>query len=161
MDLRSLTVSLFGRNKRTRVDVLFHLGLTLSLSVVNQEVKNLCAGMMVSPSSITESFFRSDCDAGHHVAQVRVVFEIPSRVIQGLFTSPNTTLPSHLAYVEWFSPIPVTPGSNHGLYRVNRLTHNGRRRASIIPVESILRSVHLFPVFRPYTPWEWNTFSVL
>ena len=95
------------------------------------------------------------------MAQVRVIFEIPSRVTRAVFPSPNAILPGHLAYVEWFSPIPVTPGSNHGLYRVNRLTHQGWRHASIIPVDSILRGVHLFPIFGPHTPQDWNTFSVL
>ncbi|KAI9448874.1 hypothetical protein BJY52DRAFT_1206479 [Lactarius psammicola] len=98
---------------------------------------------------------------GHQIAQVRVVFEIPSKVIREVFPSSDITPPEHLTYVEWFSPIPVTPGSNHRLYRVTRLTRHGRRRASIIPVESILRSVHLFPIFGQHTPREWNTFSVL
>ncbi|KAH8978469.1 hypothetical protein EDB92DRAFT_1772471, partial [Lactarius akahatsu] len=52
-----------------------------------------------------------------------------------------------LAYVEWFSPIPATPDANHSLYRVSRLTHNGWHDASIIPVDSIFLSVHLFPRF--------------
>jgi hypothetical protein len=102
-----------------------------------------------------------DCYAGHRIAQVRVVFEIPSKVVHVVFPSLDTTPPEHLAYVEWFSPIPITPGPNHLLYRVTRLAHHGQRRASIIPVESILRSVHLFPVFGQRAPREWNTFSVL
>jgi hypothetical protein len=90
-----------------------------------------------------------------------VVFEIPSKVVQEIFPGSNVTPPQHLAYVEWFSPIPANPGPNHLLYKVTRLTHNGRRRASIIPVNTILRSVHLFPVFGQHTLQEWNTFSVL
>ncbi len=86
---------------------------------------------------------------------------MPSKAIHKVFPSLDITPPGHLAYVEWFSPIPVTPGPNHCLYRVTRLTHHGRRRASVIPVESILRSVHLFPVFGQRTPQEWNTFSIL
>lgn len=69
--------------------------------------------------------------------------------------------PEHLAYVEWFSPIPASPGPNHLLYKVNRVLRHGRRHASIIPVTSILRSVHLFPVFGQHTPQAWNSFSVL
>lgn len=92
---------------------------------------------------------------------MRVVFEIPNRVIEEVFTAPNTPPPGILAYVEWFSPIPVTRSSTHGLYKVTRLTQAGRRRASIIPVTSIIRSVHLFPTFGPHVPQEWNTFTVL
>ncbi|KAN0131561.1 hypothetical protein V8E53_010669 [Lactarius tabidus] len=115
--------------------------------------------VLVRGKTASQDFVRRN--DGHRIAQVRVVFEIPNRVTKEVFSSPNTTLPEHLAYVEWFSPIPVTPGPNHGLYRVNRLTHQGRRHASIIPVSSILRSVHLFPIFGSLAPRQWNTFSVL
>ena len=71
------------------------------------------------------------------------------------------TPPQHLAYVEWFSSIPTIPGLNHHLYKVTRLTHCGQRHVSIILVESILRSVHLLPIFGHHVPQEWNTFSVL
>lgn len=91
---------------------------------------------------------------------MRVVFEIPNRVVKEVFTA-NTPPPKYLAYVEWFSPIPVTRGPNHLLYKVTRLTRNGRRCASIIPVNTILHSVHLFPIFGPRAPQEWNTFTVL
>jgi hypothetical protein len=104
---------------------------------------------------------QADCYAGHRIVQVRVVFQIPSKVVHEVFPSSDITPPEHLAYVEWFSPLPVNPGSNHLLYRVTRLAHRGRRRSSIIPVDSIIRSVHLFPVFGQHTPQEWNTFSVL
>ena len=92
---------------------------------------------------------------------MRVVFEIPNQVIKQVFTDPDTPPPEYLAYVEWFSPIPATRGSSHQLYKVTRLTQNGRRCASIIPVKSIIRSVHLFPNFGPRAPQEWNTFTVL
>ncbi|KAH9019477.1 hypothetical protein EDB85DRAFT_1873073 [Lactarius pseudohatsudake] len=97
---------------------------------------------------------------GQKIAQVRVVFQLPERSIPDLFPSLTTVLPTHLAYVEWFSPIPATPDANSSLYRVSRLTRNGRRDASIIPVASIFSSVHLFPRFGQQTR-EWNTFSVL
>ena len=100
------------------------------------------------------------CCIGHRIAQVRVVFEIPSRVNCDVFPSSDITPPEHLAYVEWFLPIPVTPGLNHLLYKVNRLMHHGQQCASIIPVKFILCSVHLFPVFGQHTQ-EWNTFTAL
>ena len=114
-----------------------------------------------SEFQLYNSIIPSDCYAGHWIAQVRVIFEIPSKAVHNIFLGSNITPPQHLAYVEWFSPIPANPGSNHLLYRVTRLTYNGRQRATIIPVDSILRSVHLFPIFGPHAPQEWNTFSVL
>ncbi|KAH9003605.1 hypothetical protein EDB83DRAFT_2509552 [Lactarius deliciosus] len=78
---------------------------------------------------------------GQQIAQVRVVFQLPERSICHLFPSLTTVLPTHLAYVEWFSPIPATSDANSLLYRVSRLTRNGRREASIIPVESIFSSL--------------------
>ena len=53
------------------------------------------------------------------------------------------------------------PDPIHLMYRVSRLTQNGRRRAAIIPVESISSSIHLFPRFGPTIPDDWNTSSVL
>ena len=105
--------------------------------------------------------FQSNPSQGHCIVQVRVVFEIPDKVIQQVFTSPETIPPQHLAYVEWFSPIPMTHGSNHQMHQVTRLRNNGQQRASIIPIDSILCSVHLLPVFGPQKPQAWNTFNVL
>ncbi|KAN0141466.1 hypothetical protein V8E53_000711 [Lactarius tabidus] len=99
--------------------------------------------------------------SGYQIAQVRVVFQILSKVIHDIFPGSDTTLPQHLAYVEWFSSIPANPGSNHLLYKVTRLTHRGWRCASIIPVDAILHSVHLLPIFGQPTPQEWNMFLVL
>jgi hypothetical protein len=111
-------------------------------------------------SWLYNSIITSDFYAGHRIAQVRVVFELPSKVVHAIFPGPDTP-PQHLAYVEWFSPIPTNHGADHLLYKVTRLTQHGRRRASIIPVDTILRSVHLLPIFGQPTPREWNTFSVL
>jgi hypothetical protein len=49
----------------------------------------------------------------------------------------------HLAYVERFLPLSATRDVNHLMYRVTRLTQNDRQRAAVIPVESIIGSVHL------------------
>jgi hypothetical protein len=88
------------------------------------------------------------------------VFQLPSKIIPQVFPSSDVTPPQHLAYVEWFSPIPTTPDTNTRLYKVSRLTRNGQRVASVIPVDHILSSVHLLPRFGQDTPL-WNTFSVL
>ncbi|KAH9175218.1 hypothetical protein EDB89DRAFT_2113355 [Lactarius sanguifluus] len=89
---------------------------------------------------------------GLRIAQVRVVFQLPGKVLPQLFPSVDIALPTHLAYVEWFSPIPTMPDSNSRLYRVS----------SIIPVDNIYASVHLLPHFGQLedTP-GCNTFSVL
>ncbi|KAH9032385.1 hypothetical protein EDB83DRAFT_2525578 [Lactarius deliciosus] len=99
---------------------------------------------------------------GLRIAQVRVVFQLPNKVLPQLFPSADISPPTHLAYVEWFSPIPTTPDSNSRLYRVSRLTRNGRRLASVIPVDDIYSSVHLLPRFSQLEDAPgYNTFSVL
>ncbi|KAI9432280.1 hypothetical protein H4582DRAFT_2113196 [Lactarius indigo] len=104
-------------------------------------------------------------NSGYRIAQVRVVFQLPYRAIPEVFPSLDTAvaaLPTHLAYVEWFSTIPTMPDANHLMYRVSRSMHNGHRHASIIPVSSIVSSIHLFPCFSHRTiPQDWNTYSVL
>ena len=96
------------------------------------------------------------------IAQVRVIFQIPHGATREVFPSPGITPPAHLAYVEWFSQLPVTPEPIHGMYKVSRLlAPNRKRRASIIPVESIMCSVHLFPWFSPSTPQTWNSSTAL
>ncbi|KAN0131258.1 hypothetical protein V8E53_010962 [Lactarius tabidus] len=83
---------------------------------------------------------------GHRVVQVRVVFQLPKKAIPEVFPGlDEDATPTHLAYVEWFSPIPSVPDANHQMHRVSQLVHNGRRCASIIPVNSIASSIHLFP----------------
>ena len=92
--------------------------------------------------------------------QVRVVFQIPNAALPKVFP-PETTVPTHLAYVEWFSPLSTTPDPRHMLHRVLRLTRRGRRCAGVIPADSILGSVHLIPRFGRVVPQEWNSFTVL
>ncbi|KAH8996568.1 hypothetical protein EDB83DRAFT_2509885 [Lactarius deliciosus] len=94
---------------------------------------------------------------GNRIAQVRVVFQIPSKVVHNVFFNDA---PTHLAYIEWFSPLSPTPDINHLMYKVSRLMHRGRRRTAVIPIGSIIGSVHLIPRFGEATP-DWNSFSVL
>ena len=79
-----------------------------------------------------------------------------------VFSLPVNTSspPEHLAYVEWFSKF-STPESNHQMYRVKHSIQNGERVASVIPVSSIRRSVHLFPKFGRVVPDDWTSENVL
>jgi hypothetical protein len=46
-------------------------------------------------------------------------------------------------------------------YKVSRSMQGGHRRATIIPVDTILRSVHLIPRFRHVSPSKWTGFTAL
>lgn len=108
----------------------------------------------------TEGWIWSNPFSGYRIAQVRIVFELPNRVIPEVFNTLNTP-PKHLAYVEWFSPLPARPDPKHGMYRVSRPAEKSRRSASVIAVESIVRSVHLIPQFGPVMPRGCNSFTAL
>jgi hypothetical protein len=82
---------------------------------------------------------------------VRVIFSLPSEY--GSFTHP-------LAYVEWFTPF-HSPVADLGMYQVSRSTRSSRRRASIIPVSQIERSIHLIPKFGRVMNITWSTDNVL
>ena len=99
--------------------------------------------------------------SGPRIAQVRVVFQIPNNRIDVVFPSPDIRPPLYLAYVEWFTPIPARPDPKHHMYKVSRSIQNGQRNVAIIPVESVVCSVHLLPRFGPAVPREWNNFTVL
>jgi hypothetical protein len=91
--------------------------------------------------------------------QLRVVFQLPNKVLNDLFPT-GASAPTHLAYVEWFSPLSARD-PNHLMYRVNRLMQSGQRRAAVILVDSIIGSVHLLPRFGSIIPPDWNSFSVM
>jgi len=105
--------------------------------------------------------YLTQCGAGFRIAQARVVFEIPSKQISQVFLRSVTTPPTHLAYVEWFSRPSATQNSSHGLYKVSRLMKDGLWQASIIPLSSVISSVHLLPRFGQNHPQDMNSFTVL
>ncbi|KAG1739364.1 hypothetical protein EDD22DRAFT_787098 [Suillus occidentalis] len=94
------------------------------------------------------------------VGQVRVMFTFPPKSIPLLFP-PTVHLPTHLAYVEWFTPFPPAPDRNSGLYKLSRSLRGGETVASIVPVADIERSVHLIPRFGVIAPREWTSDTVL
>ena len=89
-----------------------------------------------------------DLREGYRVGQVRVIFELPGSADE------------RLAYVEWFSTFSV-PDPDHGMLKINRMLDDRDRIASIVPVSSIRRSVHLFPKFGSKVPEHWTSANVL
>ena len=90
----------------------------------------------------------SDYDMG----RVHVVFLIPERTLP-IVLIDGTEVPKHLAYVEWYTPLPDRPEPNHLLYKVSpQKDRDGTHICSIIPLANIRRSVHLYPRFGAFTP---------
>ncbi|KAJ3859414.1 hypothetical protein EV359DRAFT_75619 [Lentinula novae-zelandiae] len=74
--------------------------------------------------------------------------------LQGMQIGWSITPPSHLAYVEWFTKFPQKPEPHMGLY-------HGSHATSVIPLEAIQRSVHLYPKWGGSVPSSWTHESVL
>jgi hypothetical protein len=89
------------------------------------------------------------------------VFTLPSNALSNWFSWLGRTPSKYLAYVEWFTPFPNSPDPNHLLYKISKLRVHGEQQASIVPVQLIRQSVHLFPKFGPIAPHEWKSNNVL
>jgi hypothetical protein len=103
----------------------------------------------------------ADRYSGLQVAQVHAVFHLPNRTVHEVCPSLDTSPATFLAYVEWFSPLVTIPDPAHHMYRVSRLRKDGEPRGGIIPVDWVLRSIHLLPCFGPVVPQQWSSFTVL
>ncbi|KAA1475505.1 hypothetical protein DENSPDRAFT_783649 [Dentipellis sp. KUC8613] len=99
---------------------------------------------------------------GFRVGQVRVIFELSKTAADELFSVPaRPPPPQHLVYVEWFTPF-AHPEADSLMYRVSRsYQSNGRRSASIVPLQALQRSVQLFPRFGAAVPEGWTSYNVL
>ncbi|KAI1782246.1 hypothetical protein LXA43DRAFT_1148513 [Ganoderma leucocontextum] len=84
---------------------------------------------------------------GMRIAQVHVVFTIPDRCLDQLFPGMALAdrLPRHLAY----------------LHKVTWAKQNGARIASVIPVSTLQRSVHLIPKWGGPVPSHWTSENIL
>ncbi|KAJ7022385.1 hypothetical protein C8F04DRAFT_1213584 [Mycena alexandri] len=73
--------------------------------------------------------------SGLRVAQVKVIFQVPSHY-------PGK--PGPLAYIEWFTPL-RRPDDTDGYYHLSRSSRQHGPYAEIIPVDRIVRSAMLIP----------------
>ncbi|KAI9440150.1 hypothetical protein H4582DRAFT_2111250 [Lactarius indigo] len=97
---------------------------------------------------------------GYCVGRIRVIFSIPQKYLSRLF-DPRVSVPLHLAYVQWYSPLTVLD-PNNGMFKIRpQKDLEGNWICSIVPVGNIRRSVHLLPKFGPVVPAEWTSSSVL
>ena len=93
--------------------------------------------------------------------QVKVIF-CTSPKLQEMFHSANRIPPSYLAYVEWFTPFESNTTTSHLLYDIERAMDDaGKPIASIIPLDNISRSIHLFPHFDFPVSRDWASETVL
>lgn len=98
-------------------------------------------------------------DSGSRAARVCIVFSFPRQAIADL--PAGVTHPQHLAYIDYYSTFRQHPEPNHEMYKITRPAQNNILASAIIPVTSILRSVHLFPKFGPVAPRDWTSSNVL
>jgi hypothetical protein len=67
----------------------------------------------------------------------------------------------HFAYIDWFTDFLTHAERNHGLYKVSYLQKNGEQISSIVPVDTIWQSVHLYPSFDATANRTWKLTNVL
>ncbi|THU98815.1 hypothetical protein K435DRAFT_795398 [Dendrothele bispora CBS 962.96] len=100
-----------------------------------------------------DSNFLKECRVG----RVRVIFSLPPERLDTLF-APNSMPPRHLAYVEWFTKFDDHADLYSGLHAVKR---SQNVTSTIVPLETLQRSVHLIPKWNGVVPSEWTSKSVL
>ncbi|EJD49143.1 hypothetical protein AURDEDRAFT_59798 [Auricularia subglabra TFB-10046 SS5] len=82
---------------------------------------------------------------GVRVGQLRLIFKLPEAHESAVF-GPNP--PDHLAYIEWFTKLPLLVNAVNGMFPLRRsLLRNGKRETAIVPVMHIRRACQVFPKF--------------
>ncbi|KAI0026936.1 hypothetical protein K488DRAFT_63772 [Vararia minispora EC-137] len=98
--------------------------------------------------------------AGYRIGQIRMIFSLSKAAVRASFLHGEAPS-SHFAYVEWFSRFPSGPDPNSRMYRIRRTIVQGERVASIVPIQDIHRSIHLFPRFGRAKDPSWTSNNVL
>ncbi len=154
MNLVSSMLSMRGQNKGIHVGGLYHHTLILFLSKVeNKSIKGVSDFHLIW--TLINGYI------GPHIAQVWVIFQILNAAIPQVFPSLEITMPTYLAYVEWFLALSTTSDPQHIMHKVMQLTQCRCQSAGVIPVDSIIGSTHLIPRFGHIVPQDWNSFTVL
>ncbi|TBU58884.1 hypothetical protein BD310DRAFT_850215 [Dichomitus squalens] len=95
----------------------------------------------------------------YRVGRLRLIFRLPSKACRQLF--PNVVSPGPLAYIEWFTAF-TRPDSVHGMYKVSRCRNDrDELLASVVEVDTIRRSCHLFPTCSGTISRDWTSSTVL
>ena len=97
----------------------------------------------------------------YRIGCVRAVFQLRERDIKHLDIPKDKPLPSHLAYVEWFTPFPDTPEPHHHQYKLSYSLVAGGKLASVVDVSSIVSSIHLLHRFGQICERRWTSSNVL
>jgi hypothetical protein len=134
----------------------------LILSLLTKREREALLGLKVSHISQSSEHKRTHLYLlGYHIGRVHVIFLLPKKSHHILFNKPAHQISQHLAYVEWYTQI-NDPMSHHFLHKVSTMKDpKGYYICSIVPIDWIQCSVHLFPRFRAHTPQEWTSSNIL
>ncbi|THU90457.1 hypothetical protein K435DRAFT_911965 [Dendrothele bispora CBS 962.96] len=96
------------------------------------------------------------------IARIRTIFSIPTHKRLNTLFPPNMIPPKHLAYVEWFTKFARQPEPYSELYRVKlQKKSDGLPAVSVVPLDRIICSVHLYPKWGGAVPSGWTSETVL
>ncbi|KAJ3793034.1 hypothetical protein GGU11DRAFT_873728 [Lentinula aff. detonsa] len=135
---------------------------TLDVISANPRRCNL-QGQVIQASRYSTALIRVEKDDGRglQIGRICVIFSLPVKNLDCLFPV-ETPLPAHLAYVKWFSKFRQNPDPHNGLYHIKPLLwRDGSRAVSIVPLDTIQQSVHLYPKWGGTVPPEWTHESIL